>query len=273
MKSKSIVSLLLAMLLLILPAMPVSAAGDPAITVDMPDTIEPGTQFTLSVNIENNPGWSAFQFEITYDTANIQLLDVEDGEAMKSRYAIFSFNEHTKGQVTAIGLYNDTTPSVEGSGNMEKDGALLKMYFKVLDTAVQGADVSVKVDVTTFCNAKLEPQMDPTVVKSVAKVGTMAVEDNKTQPSKSEQAVVSGMIGTYPSWTVSKPDAEGGATNAEGQATNAEGQVTNANGDVVESDEATGDVPASLMPLVLIVIGVVVVAGVAILIVVTKKKK
>ena len=265
MKSKSVVTLLLAMLLLILPAMPVSAAGDPAITVDMPDTIEPGTQFTLSVNIENNPGWSAFQFEITYDTANIQLLDVEDGEAMKSRYAIFSFNEHTKGQVTAIGLYNDTTPSVEGSGNMEKDGALMKMYFKVLDTASPGADVSVKVNMTTFCNAKLEPQMDPTVVKAVAKVGTMAVEDNKTQPSKSEQAVVSGMIGTYPDWTVSKPDAD--------KATNAEGQVTNANGDVVGSDEATGDAPASLMLLVLIVIGVVVVAGVAILIVISKKRK
>lgn len=265
MKSKSVVTMLLAILLLILPAMPVSAAGDPAITVDMPDTIEPGTQFTMSVNIENNPGWSAFQFEITYDTANIQLLDVEDGEAMDSPLAIFSFNEHTKGQVTAIGLYNDTAASVEESGNMEKDGALMKMFFKVLDTAAPGADVSVKVDMTTFCNAKLEPQMDPTVVKSVAKVGTMAAQDNKTQPSKSEQAVVSGMIGTYPDWTVSKPDAD--------KATNAEGQVTNANGDVVDGDGATGDDPASLVPVVLIAIGVVVVAGVAILIVISKKRK
>lgn len=270
MKTNRILPVLLAVLLTLLsvPALTASAAGDPKLSVVMPDTIEAGKQLAVSVNIENNPGWSALQFEITYDTTQMELLDVEDGDAMQSDYIIFSYNETPVGTVTVIALYNDAAPTVEESGNMEKDGTWMTLYFAAKSTLAAGTDVAVNVNMSTMCNALLEPQMDPTVVKATAKVGSLSAEDNKTEPSRTKAAVVSGMVGTIPS-AVTDSTAADGDTDADSNSDTAADAVTDAD---TGTDEVSSSVPV-LGTILVIVFAVATFVGVIFLIVFFARRK
>lgn len=271
MKMKRLLPVLTALLLMVMsmPLFTVSAAKDPKLVVDMPDTIEPGKQLAVTVGIENNPGWSALQFAITYDTTQMELLDLERGEAMDDFYHIwFSYYENPAGTVNIIGLYNDSAPTVEESTNMEKDGTWFTLYFTAADSLKQGENVAVTVDMSTMVNAKLEQQMEPTVVKATAKVGTLSAEDNKTEPSKTKEGVVSGMVGTNPALTttganavVDNPTAAAGdsGTTASGQAGQIVPQATNAEGSV--NDEGSADAESPVFTPTGIVIAVLVVVA------------
>lgn len=213
-------------LLLVLPVNTM-AAGNPELTMTLPQTVEAGKQFALPVGIKNNPGWSAFQMEITYDPQQMALVGLDSGDAMNDyNNILFSYNENPVGTIHAIGLYNDSAKTVEESGNMEANGTLFTLFFQVKETVSKGTNIQVSLDLQTMCNAKLESQMDPVTVKASGKVGTLSASDQQTQPNKTTTGTgaLSGIIGTVPAGMTSGNNATTGNRATNGITTAGSGQ-------------------------------------------------
>lgn len=182
---------LLMIIILLLPWHSLAAAS-PIMTIRMPKTVEAGQQFVASVDIKNNPGWSALTLEIAYDSKNLELIDWDRGDAMSSNRIIVSFNESSLGAISMAGLFDDAAATVEASTNMTADGSWILLYFKVKPTASTGTDIKISATLKEMVNLKLEAQPLAAPAESSAKVGTMSAEDRKTLPNRTSTTAATG---------------------------------------------------------------------------------
>lgn len=224
MKMVCMLSLLLT-LLLMLPFQSL-ALETPVMTVKMPKTVEAGQQFAASIQIKNNPGWSAMTLVLSFDPQQLERIDMDRGNAMNDQNIMLSINTKPAGTLTITSLYNDSSVSLEDSKDITADGTWFTLYFLVKDTLPEGTSIQLNAKLTEMVTLKLESQPLADPVSASAAVGTMAAEDRKTLPHKTKSSTTSG---------------SGTATAASGASQNGEstGTLTNA-GDSTGAASANG---------------------------------
>ena len=190
MKMVCMLSLLLT-LLLILPFQSL-AAETPVMTLKMPKTVEAGQQFAASIQIKNNPGWSAMTLELSFDPQQLERIDMDRGNAMNDQNIMTSINTKPAGKLTIVSLYNDSSVSLEDSQDITMDGTWFTLYFQVKDTLPEGTSIRLNAKLTEMVTLKMESQPLADPVSASAAVGTMAAEDRKTLPHKTRSNKTSG---------------------------------------------------------------------------------
>jgi len=104
-------------------------------------TGSPGDTVTIPLRIFNNPGFSTYNFIITYDTETLEPLSVMQGNSGLSHYVA---------NLKAGTISNRYIRVVGASGsNCSVDGTILEVTFKIKDSAELGA-TSVSLEVTEF---------------------------------------------------------------------------------------------------------------------------
>lgn len=224
MKMVCMLSLLLT-LLLILPFQSL-AAETPVMTLKMPKTVEAGQQFAASIQIKNNPGWSAMTLELSFDPQQLERIDMDRGNAMNDQNIMTSINTKPAGKLTIVSLYNDSSVSLEDSQDITMDGTWFTLYFQVKDTLPEGTSIRLNAKLTEMVTLKMESQPLADPVSASAAVGTMAAEDRKTLPHKTRSNKTSG---------------SGTATTAVSGATQS-GENT---GTLTNAGDSTGEVSAN----------------------------
>lgn len=117
---RKLVALALVALALVgmLPA--VAAAGEATFVVEAPQTLPAvGEEFTVTVKMENNPGFGMVQFYLLYDNDSLRCTNVEPGEKMPQFAA---YNPDNKGKAAV------------GAGDLELiegDGVIALLTFEV----------------------------------------------------------------------------------------------------------------------------------------------
>lgn len=95
-----------------------------------------GETVTVPVIVSDNNGFSQFTFKVSYNSSALTLTDITKGEVLKTS---------DSGAFTVDAANN--TVSYTDSVNIESDGTLLYLTFKVSDSAAAGKyDVAVKAD-------------------------------------------------------------------------------------------------------------------------------
>lgn len=183
--------------LLLTPFSALAQGGDTAqaatLSLDMPKTVEAGKQFAAALNIADNPGWSALTMVVTYDTALLKLVDLEQGEAAKAQGLLFVDNPMDSGEIIMAAIYSDpAVDTVEDSRNMTANGTLVTMYFEVLSTAQTDAQVTIKGEVTEMMGIQNQARPLPETVSVSADIGTLSAEDNRTLPSRTRASETAG---------------------------------------------------------------------------------
>lgn len=254
--------------LLLTPLSASAQGGDTAqaatLSLDMPQTVEAGKQFAATLNIEDNPGWSALSMVITYDADRLELVELEQGEAATAQGLLFVDNPMDGGQIVIGAIYSDPSASTpEDSRNMTANGALVTMYFEVSPTAQTGAQVSIEGQVTEMMTAQGQVQSLPNPVSVSADIGTLSAEDNRTLPSRTKAPETTGAgeasgnatgnasatqggngqngTTTPAAGGVQPDDPQGGGTDAASNGTGgAQSEATGAAGGSGTSDTAPG---------------------------------
>lgn len=254
--------------LLLMPLSASAQGGDTAqaatLSLDMPQTVEAGKQFAATLNIEDNPGWAALSMVITYDADQLELVDLEQGEAATAQGLLFVDNPMDGGQIVIGAIYSDPSASTpEDSRNMTANGALVTMYFEVSPTAQTGAQVSIEGQVTEMMTAQGQVQSLPNPVSVSADIGTLSAEDNRTLPSRTKAPETTGAgeasgnatgnasatqggngqngTTTPAAGGVQPDDPQGGGTDAASNGTGgAQSEATGAAGGSGTSDTAPG---------------------------------
>lgn len=218
-KVLSMLSLLLT-LLFTLPFQSL-AAETPVLTVKMPKTVEAGQQFAASIQIKNNPGWSAMTLVLSFDPQQLERIDMDRGNAMNDQNIMLSINTKPAGTLTITSLYNDASVSLKDSKDITADGTWFTLYFLVKDTLPEGTSIQLNAKLTEMVTLKMESQPLAGPASASAAVGTMAAEDRKTLPHKTKASTtsVSGTA-TAASDASQSGDNTGNQTNA-GESTGA----------------------------------------------------
>jgi hypothetical protein len=112
-------------LALLLAGVPVLAFADgPAvITVGSPGEVGPGAEFTVPVAIEGNPGFAAAAFSVVYDRDALELVGISTDGLLQG--GLMSSVE-----ADTVGFFSVS--------DMDSDGELFSMSFRVKDTAAGG---------------------------------------------------------------------------------------------------------------------------------------
>ncbi|MGI6264004.1 MAG: cohesin domain-containing protein [Acutalibacteraceae bacterium] len=270
----------LAAVLLVLTAfLPLGAAADEQteIRVLMPQTIQAGEQFAATIDLQHNTGWAALQFAVSYDTAQMKLVDVQMGEPIESQFTWFTFHEPTPGTLNVMSMYNDAAPTQAESGSMTANGTWATLIFAVNKDVAEGAAIAVNAKLITMVNAQMEEQLKPATFTGTAKVGALSAQDKRTQPSATTGgAVVSGAVtgvtGQFGTANNDQPKTTNGSKQPEvitSVVTNAAGQTEI----VTVTRPATASDDAGSNSWLWILIGSVAVVAVAVVIVVISRKK
>jgi hypothetical protein len=121
--SRGILVLLLVFLLSSVP-MFAFAEGTAVVTVGSSGSVEPGAEFTVSVSIADNPGFSAAAFTLSYDKNALELVDFGSDGLLKG------------GQITNVA---DDSIGYFSMGDIQDNGVLFIATFRVKDTAEEGS--------------------------------------------------------------------------------------------------------------------------------------
>ena len=104
-------------------------------------TARPGTEFTVTVSIVENPGIAAFTFEVEYDESVLTWISVERGDMSVGTWDIAVGDE--------LRWFN--------SDNYTSDGTLLTLTFRVNDGAESGTtSIMLTYDPDDVCNEDLD---------------------------------------------------------------------------------------------------------------------
>lgn len=121
MRKRSIALALCALLLAGILPPGAGAAGTATFVVEAPETLPAvGEEFTVTVRMENNPGYGMVQFYLLYDNASLRCTKIEPDEKMP-RFA--AYNPDNKGKAAV------------GAGDIEQvngDGVIALLTFEVL---------------------------------------------------------------------------------------------------------------------------------------------
>jgi len=127
------------------PTETISPVDGAVITTIDNDKLGVGDKVTLTININNIPNFSGYQFNIKYDTTYLQPWDTIDdgaytdtlmpdyGDLLNGRYNPTDMAKHdlTKGVLSFGRLYMNLT-SYRASGKPESTGSVAKVTFKVI---------------------------------------------------------------------------------------------------------------------------------------------
>lgn len=136
---KFVTSILVAALLLSLFAVQVFAAEDSAAVSIKGAKGKPGDIVEIQLYMDENPGLWACGFDVVYNPSYFQLGDVENGE-------VFSDGAFVKSKIAPTGSYRFYAQLPGYNGENDKTGLLATLYFKILETAPNGAhNISIEV--------------------------------------------------------------------------------------------------------------------------------
>ncbi|MDR0852611.1 MAG: hypothetical protein LBN36_08950 [Clostridiales Family XIII bacterium] len=86
---------------------------------------EAGSEFTVPVNLENNPGFAGATFAVSYDAEALELLEIDGKDGILSSSLLVNLPEHSAGYLSF-------------SKNNTENGLLFNLTFKVKDSAKTG---------------------------------------------------------------------------------------------------------------------------------------
>ncbi len=148
MKKIKICSLLLVVLLAVMLAPAVFAAGTSVAVSE--EVAEPGDEVVLNVTMTGNTGFGSGKYTVVYDKAVLTLVELDVENTLLANGAVVN-NE--KGII-----------SYSNQNGVEEDGVLFRIKLKVAETAVDG-DYQVSVTVTDVVNAET---LVPVQIETVA---------------------------------------------------------------------------------------------------------
>ena len=99
----------------------------PTAVSNEPFVVQAGDTFEVSVSIENNPGFSGFQFILEYDSTAVTFKEMVLGEmlpAETSAYEWYSFTDDVENKITFIAYLN-------GGVSVVENGTVVKFKFEV----------------------------------------------------------------------------------------------------------------------------------------------
>ena len=112
---------------------------------------EPGDTKTIPITISNNPGFSTFDFILTYDVGKLEPLNVTQGNIWPSNF-VSNLNAGTANNkyIRIIGA---------SANNSSADGTILNITFKIKDDAELGA-ANVSLDVQEFMRINAQYKLE-----------------------------------------------------------------------------------------------------------------
>lgn len=132
---KRVLSILMSISMMLMLVVPVSASQPTIIVETVAEAVVPGETVTLTVSVENNPGFTNFDWKVNYDENFLSLEEFPEADINLPR--AFSFVPNT--DTAKVSSASDGTAYAE-------DGALFSIKFTVKDDAVDGdTDVSIEV--------------------------------------------------------------------------------------------------------------------------------
>jgi len=113
-----------------------TAAGDGvSVTVNAPEEVAPGTDFTVTIDISEVDELNAVQYDISFDTSVLRLDDITAGTIDSTSVPVAGWNEISPGTyriVQSMGL-----TSVSGSGS------LAVLHFHAVGTLGSSTDITI----------------------------------------------------------------------------------------------------------------------------------
>ena len=136
-RTKRLISVLVSLaMILVMMAVPAFAAGSATVTVgSAAEEVAPGDTVSLPVTIENNPGFTNYEWNFVYDTTRLTLDSIEADPSVV-------VNANKNGQGYAACAYATAQMG---------DETLLTLHFTVKDNAPSGT-VEVKIESDNFNN-------------------------------------------------------------------------------------------------------------------------
>lgn len=151
-----------------------------------------GETVTVPVIVSDNNGFSQFSFKVSYDSSALTLTDVTKGEVLLTSDS----GTFTVGAAANIVSYTDSV-------NIESDGTLLYLTFKVADSAAAGKyDVTVSAD--TFKNVSGNSVNNSiaggriSVAKSVPTINAGCISVSNASARAGEEVTVSVSLSENP---------------------------------------------------------------------------
>ena len=132
---KIVVSLTLAVIMC-LPATVSVFAASANLTITGPDSAKPGDTFTVSVNLNDNPGIAGYTLKVDFDTTKLVLSKVELGEKTASKNVVLNTD-----QGGSVSQFTDVVATYGATKNTTASGEYLKITFKVLSGASGNASI------------------------------------------------------------------------------------------------------------------------------------
>ena len=141
--NKKVWRAVLAMILAVLMCLPASIsvyAANPNLTVTGPDSVKPGETFTVSINVNDNPGIAGFELVVNFDTSKLALVKAEAGAKMASRSITLNTDEGKP-----ISSYREITANYSQATNFKTTGEYIKITFKAIAGTSGGATVTARM--------------------------------------------------------------------------------------------------------------------------------
>ena len=131
---KRFLSILMSISMMFMLVVPASASQATIVVETVAETVVPGQVVTLMVSVENNPGFTNFDWKVNYDENFLSLVEFPEADINLPRS--FSFDSNI----------SEAKVSSASSAAYTEDGALFSIKFTVKDDAVDGdTDVSIVV--------------------------------------------------------------------------------------------------------------------------------
>lgn len=149
-KMRSLLSLFLSVVLLLCSALPVMAAesnsSTPLFRITSANVLA-GENFDLDLTISNNPGITALQVSIEFDTSSIEMTGIEH----KGLFSNPSTCSNTFNSPFKVSWYS------QNSNNETENGVLATLHFHALDTAQNGDyPITVSYDEDNVFNSSFD---------------------------------------------------------------------------------------------------------------------
>lgn len=158
----------LALVLSISMALPVWAAGNAQLTLDLAETaVEKGDTFSVAVEFSGNPGFQSLQAKVLYDEDLLTCTEVKAGALLRDNGTIFGGNEKLTGKATFAGINVDL---VEG------DGVLAELTFRAEKSG--SADLSLELVTLSASGKAIPAELGSATVRVLSRPG-----DSEDEPS------------------------------------------------------------------------------------------
>lgn len=125
-------------LVLLLSILPAGAAGDAELVVEVPDSMpKAGETFTVTVKLQNNPGFNAIDLTLAYNAAQVTCLAVDLGELLQGTLSASNPNAADGARISAA-----TVKTITDNGRIAVYSFTAKIDLSAVPVSIAVADLS-----------------------------------------------------------------------------------------------------------------------------------